>query len=72
MCKVYKACEKIDKNKQYAVRVIKLNQKNNTIEKINVEIALMMIVKHENIVKYYETFSYMECLFMVIEIMDGG
>lgn len=51
---------------------MKLNDKNNTLEKIKVEIALMMIVKHDNIVKYFETFSYMDCLFMVIELMEGG
>jgi len=72
MCKVYKASDKNDKKKLYAVRVMKLNEKNNTLEKIKVEIALMMIVKHDNIVKYYETFLYMDCLFMVIELMDGG
>ena len=51
---------------------MKLNEKNNTLEKIKVEIALMMIVKHDNIVKYYETFLYMDCLFMFIELMEGG
>ena len=50
---------------------MKLSEKN-TLEKIKVEIALMEMVKHENIVRYYETYKYMECLFMVIEYCDGG
>ena len=45
---------------------------NNTLEKIKVEIALMLIVSHDNIIKYYETFLYRDCLFMVIELMEGG
>lgn len=28
--------------------------------------------EHPNIVKYYESYNYMGCLFMVIEFMDGG
>ena len=47
---------------------MKLNDNpNNTLEKIKVEIALMLIVSHDNIIKYYETFLYRDCLFMVIE-----
>ena len=71
MCKVYKAIEKKDETKQYAVRVMKLSEKN-TLEKIKIEIALMEITKHENVVGYYETYLYMECLFMVIDYMDSG
>lgn len=45
MCKVYKAVEKKNDQKFYAVRVMKLSEKN-TLDKIKIEIALMEITKH--------------------------
>lgn len=71
MCKVYKAHNKNDKKKEYAVRVMKLSEKN-TLAKIKIEIALMQMTEHHTVVKYHETFFYMDCLFMVIELMNGG
>jgi hypothetical protein len=71
MCKVYKAVEKKNDSKFYAVRVMKLSEKN-TLDKIKIEIALMEITKHTNVVGYYETYLYMDCLFMVIDFMDSG
>lgn len=59
------------KKNEYAVRVMKLSEKN-TLSKIKIEIALMTLTQHENVVKYVETFYYMDCLFMVIELMNGG
>lgn len=50
---------------------MKLSEKN-TLSKIKIEIALMTLTQHENVVKYVETFYYMDCLFMVIELMNGG
>lgn len=49
MCKVYKAHDKTNKKKEYAVRVMKLNEKN-TLDKIKIEIALMIMTKHETVV----------------------
>ena len=50
---------------------MKINEKNS-LDKIKIEIALMELTKHKNVVRYYETYLYMDCLFMVIEYMDGG
>lgn len=72
MAKVYCATEKKNASLKYAVRVMKLDDKNNTLVKIRLEIALMKMIEHKNIVKYKESFLYMDCLFMVIEFMDGG
>lgn len=71
MCKVYRAIDKKDKKKELAVRVMKLADKE-AITKVRLEIALMKMTQHDNIVRYYESFVYMECLFMVIEYMDAG
>lgn len=70
MCKVYRAMHK-KSNTLRAIRVMKLTEKN-TIDKIKIEIALMQLTEHLNIVKYYESILYMDTLFMVIEYMNGG
>ena len=70
MCKVYKAQER-DTKEIYAVRVMRLGDEAAML-KIKIEIALMMLAIHENIVKYYESYMFSGCLFMVVEYMDGG
>ena len=42
MCKVYKALDKKNHSLVYAIRVMKLNDKN-TVDKIKIEIALMKL-----------------------------
>jgi len=70
MCKVYKAINRETKE-NIAIRVMKVGN-DTQIYKIKLEIALMLISTHENIVKYHESFIFKDCLFMVIEYMDGG
>lgn len=50
---------------------MKLSERN-TLSKIKIEIALMKMTQHDTVVQYFETFFYMDCLFMVIELMNGG
>lgn len=42
------------------------------IQRVKIEIALMMMCDTPSIVKYFESFVYQGCLFMVIEYMDAG
>lgn len=42
------------------------------MQKIKIEIALMKMLEHKNVVKYVDTYVHMNCLFMMIEFMDGG
>lgn len=71
MCKVFKATKRKTKNEEYAVRVMKVGD-DSSMSKIKIEMAIMKICQHKNIVRYFETFKYMNCLFMVIECMNGG
>lgn len=71
MCKVFKATKRKSKNEEFAIRVMKMGDENS-MNRIRIEMALMIMCSHDNIVKYYETFKFMNCLFMVIEYMDGG
>ena len=68
MCKVYKAIHR-NTNDEVAVRVMKIG---NDIQRIKVEIALMRMCANQNIVKYYDSYLYQSCLFMVVEYLDGG
>ena len=68
MCKVYKAYNR-DSKAEVAVRVMKLG---NDTERIRVEIALMKMCDSNSIVKYFESFVFQGCLFMVVEYLDGG
>jgi len=40
--------------------------------KIKIEIALMKLSIHKNIVGYVESYVFSGCLFMVVDYMDGG
>ena len=71
MCRVFKATKRKSKSEEFAVRVMKVGD-DSSMNKIRIEMALMLMCHHKNIVKYYETFKYMNCLFMIIEFMNGG
>lgn len=71
MCKVYRVVDRKNKNQEYAVRVMKIHEES-AMNKIKIEIALMKMLEHKNVVKYVNTYVYMNCLFMIIEFMNGG
>ena len=62
-CLVYKAelrnRTQADAIYEYAIKVIKLKDPS-IIEKIKIEIAMMKLCTHQNIVKYVETYKYMK------------
>ena len=62
-CLVYKAELRnrttSDKVFEFAIKVIKLKDPS-IIDKIKIEIAMMKMCTHENIVKYIETYKYMK------------
>ncbi len=42
------------------------------LHKIKIESAVMSMCANPNIVNYIASYYYMNCLFMLIEYMDGG
>jgi serine/threonine protein kinase len=42
------------------------------LHKIKIEAAVMMMCANKNIINYNSSYYYMNCLFMLIEYMDGG
>lgn len=65
---MYKAFDR-DTKEEVAVRVMKLG---TDLNRLKVEIALMKMCANKNIVKYFESYVYQNCLFMVIEYLDAG
>ena len=58
MCKVFYAYDRnVENRKDYAVRIIKLNDKK-TLNKIKVEIAVMKLCHEKNLVNYYFSYYY--------------
>eukprot|EP00742_Colponemidia_sp_Colp-10_P002957 GILJ01003155.1.p1 GENE.GILJ01003155.1~~GILJ01003155.1.p1 ORF type:complete len:541 (+),score=66.20 GILJ01003155.1:45-1625(+) len=64
-------CKNKRNNEQFALKTIKL-KREDLIDEIKNEIAIMHISRHPNIVRYFETYSFSRCLWLVIELMDGG
>jgi len=71
MCKVYRACSKLNDRIVYAVKIIKLDE-TRTLEKIKEEIAAMEMCYSSNIIDYHFTYLYKHSLFMFMEYMDCG
>jgi len=54
------------------VAIKKLNLYKNYEEDLISEISMMRTLEHENIVKYIETYRWENCLWVVMEYMNGG
>lgn len=69
---VYKVKSKLDNN-EYVIK--KINMKNMKVKHQNEalkEVSILKKVRHENIIKYYTSFSEDECLYIVMEYAGGG
>jgi serine/threonine protein kinase len=71
MCTVYEAYHRKRQTECVAVRVMKVPD-NEMLDKIKIEAAVMSMCANKNIVNYISSYFYMNCLFMLIEFMDGG
>ncbi|EGR29536.1 p21-activated protein kinase, putative [Ichthyophthirius multifiliis] len=67
MCKVYRAFRRKSKGEEFAIRVMKLSD-DQTLCRTKIEMALMIMCQHNNIVKYIETYKYMGCLLWLLNI----
>ena len=68
---VYKACH-IETKELYAMKVLSLkNLANKMIENIETEISIMINIKHDNIVRLYETIKTDKHICLVIDYCDG-
>ncbi|CAF0758645.1 unnamed protein product [Rotaria sordida] len=73
---VVRRCTNKNDNKQYAVKIIDVEQFTSTpgfsADDLRREATICSSLKHSHIVELYETFESEGCLFMVFEYMDGS
>jgi len=69
--KVYIATHKTTGIK-YACKVVKKNSNMNDAQSMSTEIEIMKRIRHRNIVSMYELYETPKCLWIVLELVDGG
>lgn len=69
--KVYLATHKITGQK-FACKVVKKNNSMNDAQSMSTEIEIMKRIRHRNIVSMYELYETPKCLWIILELVDGG
>lgn len=69
--KVYIATHKTTGVK-FACKVVKKNSNMNDAQSMSTEIEIMKRIRHRNIVSMYELYETPKCLWIVLELVDGG
>ena len=60
-----------DTLEKFACKVIKKNDTMNDAESMNTEIEIMKRVRHAHIVTMYELFESSQCLWLILELVEG-
>jgi len=69
--KVYIATHKTTGVK-FACKVVKKNSNMNDAQSMSTEIEIMKRIRHRNIVSMYELYETPKCLWIILELVDGG
>lgn len=69
--KVYLATHK-QTGQKFACKVVKKNNSMNDAQSMSTEIEIMKRIRHRNIVSMYELYESPKCLWIVLELVDGG
>lgn len=59
-------------NIKMACKIVKKNSKINDMESMSTEIEIMKRIRHRNVVSMYELYETPSCLWIVLELVDGG
>jgi serine/threonine protein kinase len=57
---------------RFACKIIKKNGSMNDSDSMATEIEIMKRVRHQNVVALYEIFESASCLWLILELVDGG
>ncbi len=57
---------------QFACKVVKKNSSMNDAQSMSTEIEIMKRIRHRNIVSMYELYESPKCLWIILELVDGG
>lgn len=69
--KVYLATHK-QTGQKFACKVVKKNNSMNDAQSMSTEIEIMKRIRHRNIVSMYELYETPKCLWIILELVDGG
>lgn len=69
--KVYLVTHKVT-GQQFACKVVKKNSNMNDAQSMSTEIEIMKRIRHRNIVSMYELYETPKCLWIILELVDGG
>mmetsp|Transcript_63722 Transcript_63722/g.132684 ORF Transcript_63722/g.132684 Transcript_63722/m.132684 type:complete len:393 (-) Transcript_63722:18-1196(-) len=56
----------------FACKVVKKNSSMNDAQSMSTEIEIMKRIRHRNIVSMYELYETPKCLWIILELVDGG
>lgn len=68
---VYEVTHKTTGQK-YACKVVKKNANMNDAQSMSTEIEIMKRIRHRHVVSMYELYETPKCLWIVLEMVDGG
>jgi len=57
---------------QFACKIVKKNANMNDAQSMSTEIEIMKRVRHRNVCSMYELYETPKCLWIVLELVDGG
>jgi hypothetical protein len=69
--KVYQVTHKVT-GQVFACKVVKKNSSMNDAQSMSTEIEIMKRIRHRNIVSMYELYETPKCLWIILELVDGG
>jgi calcium/calmodulin-dependent protein kinase I len=69
--KVYQVTHKVT-GQSFACKVVKKNSSMNDAQSMSTEIEIMKRIRHRNIVSMYELYETPKCLWIILELVDGG
>ncbi len=58
--------------KTFACKVVKKNANMNDAQSMSTEIEIMKRIRHRHIVSMYELYETPKCLWIILELVDGG
>lgn len=59
-------------NIKYACKVIAKNETMNDAQSMSTEMEIMKRIRHRNIVSMYELYESSKCMWVILELVDGG
>jgi tRNA A-37 threonylcarbamoyl transferase component Bud32 len=69
--KVFKCVHRQTKA-EYACKVIQMDARMNDAQSMGTEVEIMKRLRHENVVSMFELYQNSKCLWMILELIDGG